>query len=48
LGGTTGARVFRRGAAPEEFSEGGDLSSLLALAPKFDSRLEQSPAAPRV
>ena len=29
LGGTTGARLFRRGSDPEEFREGADLSFLL-------------------
>ncbi len=29
LGGTTGARLFRRGRAPEEFTDGSDLSFLL-------------------
>lgn len=29
LGGTTGARLFRRGTTPEEFTDGADLSFLL-------------------
>ena len=37
LGGTTGARLFRRGEEPGEFQEGADLSFLLGLTPGFDS-----------
>jgi dipeptidase E len=36
LGGTTGARLFRRDRQPEEFGDGADLSFLLDLAPGFD------------
>ena len=37
LGGVTGARVFQRGAAPEEVHPGADLSWLLNSQPRFDS-----------
>jgi dipeptidase E len=37
LGGVTGARVFQRGTAPEEFHPGADLSWLLNSQPHFDS-----------
>jgi dipeptidase E len=36
LGGTTDARLFRRGAEPAEVSPGADLSELLATAAHFD------------
>ena len=36
LGGTTGARLFRRGHDPDEFEENDDLSFLLDLTPGFD------------
>jgi dipeptidase E len=39
LCGTTGARLFRSGQAEEEFVEGADLSFLLRLPARFDSRL---------
>ena len=42
LGGSTGARLFGRAAAPEEFSEGADLSFLLDIRPVFDSGLERA------
>jgi dipeptidase E len=38
LCGTTGARLFRTGTTEEEFVEGDDLSFLLQLPAKFDSR----------
>lgn len=38
LGGHTGARLFRRGAEPQELTEGADLSWLLHLPPRFDAR----------
>ena len=37
LGGISGARVFQRGSAPEEFSPGADLSWLLDAEPRFDT-----------
>jgi dipeptidase E len=36
LGGTSGARLFARGAAPREYGVGDDLSFLLATVPRFD------------
>jgi dipeptidase E len=48
LGGTTGARLFRRGAAPQEFADGADLSFLLDLPANFDRTTAlESGAAPR-
>jgi dipeptidase E len=41
LRGTTGARLFRRGQAEEEFEEGADLGFLLGLPSKFDARIEE-------
>ncbi|HVC30415.1 MAG TPA: dipeptidase PepE [Steroidobacteraceae bacterium] len=38
LGGRTGARLFKRGAEPQEFGEGADLSWLLELPARFDER----------
>ena len=40
LCGTTGARLFRRGEPEEEFREGSDLSFLLDVPAKFDSRMD--------
>jgi dipeptidase E len=37
LGGTTGARLFTRGAEPREMEPDADLSFLLDAAPKFDT-----------
>jgi dipeptidase E len=37
LDGVAGARLFRRGAEPEPFEPGADLSDLLALHPRFDT-----------
>ncbi|MDA3646827.1 dipeptidase PepE [Saccharopolyspora indica] len=37
LGGTTGARLFSRGADPRELAPGADLTSLLNTEPHFDS-----------
>jgi dipeptidase E len=42
--GTTGARLFRQGQAEEEFTEGADLSFLLGLPAKFDSRFQNANA----
>jgi dipeptidase E len=42
--GTTGARLFRQGLAEEEFTEGADLSFLLGLPAKFDSRFQNANA----
>ena len=36
LGGTTGARLFKRGEEPREFEENDDLSFLLDVTPAFD------------
>jgi dipeptidase E len=36
LGGSSGARLFRRGAEPQEFGEGHDLSWLLQMPARFD------------
>jgi dipeptidase E len=44
LGGTTGARLFRRGREEEEFATGADLSFLLDLPAWFDRRLEMTNA----
>ena len=41
LEGTTGARLFRAGQAEEEFVDGADLSFLLGLPARFDSRAEK-------
>ncbi len=38
IGGTTGARLLRRGAAPSELPPGSDVSALLATQPRFDVR----------
>jgi dipeptidase E len=45
LGGTTGARLFRRGVAPAEFTESADLSFLLDAAGTFDSAIAGDPVA---
>jgi dipeptidase E len=37
LGGTTGARLFRRGAVPRELEPDADVSFLLDEAPEFDA-----------
>jgi dipeptidase E len=37
LGGSTGARVFRRGAEPDDVAPGADLSFLLAMRPRYDA-----------
>ncbi|MEB8343797.1 dipeptidase PepE [Streptomyces endophyticus] len=40
LGGTAaGARLFRRDEAPQEYAPGADLSALLTLPTRFDTRL---------
>jgi len=36
LGGSTGARLFRRGEEASEYTDGSDLSFLLDIAPQFD------------
>jgi dipeptidase E len=36
VGGTSGARLFSRGAPPRELAPGDDVSHLLATAPRFD------------
>jgi dipeptidase E len=36
VGGTAAARLFQRGSAPAEYAPGSDLSSLLAIQPRFD------------
>lgn len=38
IGGTTGARLFARGAGPRELPPGSDVSALLAAQPRFDPR----------
>lgn len=37
LGGPTGGRLFRRGAAPRDLTPGRDLSDLLTTRPRYDS-----------